>query len=85
MLDDVPTMRPHLIRLRDDEHLEMVAGLGRSTAPTSASFTIPVQRGLVGRCLREGRVVLVGDVTARARLRRHPGDARRPLGARRAP
>jgi diguanylate cyclase (GGDEF)-like protein len=51
-----------VIRLRDDGHFEMLAGLGAFEHPEARDFRVPAQRGLVGRCLREGRVVLVADV-----------------------
>jgi len=52
-----------LIVLREDGQLEMIAGLGALARPELRAFTIPVHVGLVGRCLRERRVVLVNDVT----------------------
>ena len=58
-------MGPHatgLIRLRDDGRMEMAAGMGAFDAPDVRDYTLPAQRGLVGRCLREGRVVLAPDV-----------------------
>jgi diguanylate cyclase (GGDEF)-like protein len=51
-----------LIRLRDDRTLEMVAGAGAFMLPEARDWTIPAERGLVGRCLRERRVVLAVDV-----------------------
>ena len=51
-----------LIRLRDDGQLEMVAGAGAFALPELREFTVPAERGLVGRCLRERRVVLAPDV-----------------------
>jgi diguanylate cyclase (GGDEF)-like protein len=52
-----------LIRLRDDGRLEMPAGRGAFDGDDLRDYTMPAQRGLVGRCLRERRVVLVPDVT----------------------
>jgi hypothetical protein len=51
-----------LIRLRDDGRLEMVAGSGAFGARALRDYTIPVTRGLVGRCVRERRVVLAPEV-----------------------
>jgi HD-GYP domain-containing protein (c-di-GMP phosphodiesterase class II) len=51
-----------LVRLREDGRLEMPAGAGVFEDVDLTGYTIPSQRGLVGRCLRERRVVLVGDV-----------------------
>jgi diguanylate cyclase (GGDEF)-like protein len=51
-----------LVRLRDGR-LEMVAGSGAFDRPDLRNYTLPVNRGLVGRCVRERRVVLVADVT----------------------
>ena len=64
-----------LIRLRDDGQLEMMAGAGAFAVPELAQFTVPAERGLLGRCLRERRVVLAPRRHARARLhatRRQP-------------
>jgi hypothetical protein len=52
-----------LIRLRDDGRLEMPAGRGAFDGDDLRDYTMPAQRGLVGRCLRERRVVLAPDVT----------------------
>src|SRR6185295_11212048 len=46
----------------DDRTLEMVAGAGAFMLPEARDWTIPAERGLVGRCLRERRVVLAVDV-----------------------
>jgi diguanylate cyclase (GGDEF)-like protein len=43
--------------------LEMAARAGAFTRLEPDELTMPAGRGLVGRCLREGRVVLAGDVT----------------------
>jgi diguanylate cyclase (GGDEF)-like protein len=43
--------------------LEMATGLGLLGERSFLDFTQPANRGLVGRCLREGRAVLAGDVT----------------------
>jgi diguanylate cyclase (GGDEF)-like protein len=50
-----------LIRMRDDGTLEQVAGVG--ACEQLRDHTMPAHHGLVGRCMRERRVVLVGDVT----------------------
>jgi diguanylate cyclase (GGDEF)-like protein len=50
-----------LVWLRGDGQLEQVAGLG--AFEQTHGHTMPAYHGLVGRCLRERRVVLVGDVT----------------------
>ena len=50
-----------LIRMRDDGTLDQIAGVGASEP--LRDHTLPAHHGLVGRCLRERRVVLVGDVT----------------------
>jgi GAF domain-containing protein len=42
----------------------MAAGLGLFAEEAFVGFEQPADRGLVGRCLRERRAVLVGDVTA---------------------
>jgi HD-GYP domain-containing protein (c-di-GMP phosphodiesterase class II) len=60
-----------LIRLRDDGRLEQAAGLGALEHLTD--HTMAAHQGLVGRCLRERRVVLVGDV------RREPDYAGTPV------
>ncbi len=52
-----------LVRLREDGHLELAGVAGVLDHPDVRDYTIPGQRGLVGRCLREGRVVVAGDVT----------------------
>jgi len=52
-----------LIRLRDDGRLELAAGRGILGDPEVRGHTMAAQHGLVGRCLREQRVVLVADVT----------------------
>jgi diguanylate cyclase (GGDEF)-like protein len=52
-----------LIRLRDDGRLELAAGKGAFAAPAVRDYTIPAERGLVGRCLREGRGVVPPHVT----------------------
>jgi len=44
--------------------LDMAAGLGLFAQEEFIGFEQPANRGLVGRCLRERRAVLVGDVTA---------------------
>jgi hypothetical protein len=49
-----------LVRLRDDDQLEQAAGVG--AFESLQGHTMPAHHGLVGRCLRERRVVLVGDV-----------------------
>jgi diguanylate cyclase (GGDEF)-like protein len=51
-----------LIRLLDDGRLQMVAGAGAFELPEVRGFLVPAERGLVGRCLREKRVVLAPDV-----------------------
>jgi HD-GYP domain-containing protein (c-di-GMP phosphodiesterase class II) len=51
-----------LIRLHDGR-LEMAAGSGAFDRADLRDYTLPVNRGLVGRCVRDGRVVLVADVT----------------------
>jgi diguanylate cyclase (GGDEF)-like protein len=50
-----------LVRLREDGQLEQAAGLG--AFEQLEGLTMPAHHGLVGRCLRERRVVLVEDVT----------------------
>jgi diguanylate cyclase (GGDEF)-like protein len=52
-----------VIRMDADERLTMAAGAGTFAHPDVRDLTMPAGRGLVGRCLREGRVVLAGDVT----------------------
>jgi diguanylate cyclase (GGDEF)-like protein len=44
--------------------LDMTAGFGLFAEEAFVGFEQPADRGLVGRCLRERRAVLVGDVTA---------------------
>jgi hypothetical protein len=51
-----------LVRLRDDGRLQMVAGAGAFELPELKDHTVPVERGLIGRCVRERRVVLAPDV-----------------------
>jgi HD-GYP domain-containing protein (c-di-GMP phosphodiesterase class II) len=51
-----------LVRLREDGYLEMVAGAGAFELPELRGYTVPAERGLVGRCVRERRVVLAPDV-----------------------
>jgi HD-GYP domain-containing protein (c-di-GMP phosphodiesterase class II) len=51
-----------LVRLREDGYLEMVAGAGAFELPELRGYTAPAERGLVGRCVRERRVVLAPDV-----------------------
>jgi HD-GYP domain-containing protein (c-di-GMP phosphodiesterase class II) len=51
-----------LIRLLDDGQLQIVAGAGAFGAAELRGYTVPAARGLVGRCLRERRVVLAPDV-----------------------
>jgi diguanylate cyclase (GGDEF)-like protein len=51
-----------LFRLRDDEQIELGAGLGAFEDPEARDLTMPARVGLVWRCLRERRVVLVPDV-----------------------
>ena len=43
--------------------LDMAAGFGLFGRPSFLGFEQPADRGLIGRCLRERRAVLVGDVT----------------------
>jgi GAF domain-containing protein len=43
--------------------LDMASGLGLFAEPSFADFSQPANRGLVGRCLREGRAVLAEDVS----------------------
>ena len=50
-----------LVRVRDDGLLEQIAGLG--VFEDLNGHTMPAHHGLLGRCLRERRVVRVGDVT----------------------
>jgi HD-GYP domain-containing protein (c-di-GMP phosphodiesterase class II) len=64
-----------LIRLRDDGKLEMVAAAGAFEADELRGYVYPAARGLVGRCLRERRVVLAADV------RREPDYAVTPATA----
>jgi diguanylate cyclase (GGDEF)-like protein len=52
-----------LIRLRDDARLELMAGRGAFGQPEVREHTMSARHGLVGRCLREQRVVLAADVT----------------------
>jgi diguanylate cyclase (GGDEF)-like protein len=53
------------IRLRPDGHVESAAGRGDLfLALASREWSQPREVGLIGRCLREGRPVNVGDVTA---------------------
>jgi diguanylate cyclase (GGDEF)-like protein len=59
-------MRPTgtaVIRPGADGRLGVAAGEGNFTQPDVRDLTMPAGRGLVGRCLREGHVVLAGDVT----------------------
>jgi diguanylate cyclase (GGDEF)-like protein len=44
--------------------LEMAAGVGIFGQPAFLGFTQPADRGLIGRCVREGRPVLAPDVSA---------------------
>lgn len=50
-----------LIKLNDEDALVQIAGLG--AFEQLGAHTQPAHLGLAGRCLRELRVVLVGDVT----------------------
>ena len=52
------------------------AGLGAFEHPELRDLTMPAQRGLVRRCLRERRVVLARDVTREPDYTRHPGHGR---------
>ena len=64
-----------LIRLRDDRLLQMVAGAGAFGLPELRDFKMPAERGLVGRCLRERRVVLAPDVLREPDYSPAPGSA----------
>jgi diguanylate cyclase (GGDEF)-like protein len=46
------------------EVLDMAVGLGLFGDPYFLGFTQPADRGLIGRCLREGRAVRAADVSA---------------------
>jgi diguanylate cyclase (GGDEF)-like protein len=52
-----------IFRLRDDHVLELVAGAGPFARPEVQGYTQPLERGLVGRCVRQGGLVLAPDVT----------------------
>jgi diguanylate cyclase (GGDEF)-like protein len=52
-----------IFRLREDGVVELAAGAGAFARPEMRGYTQPLTRGLVGRCLREGGVVLASDVT----------------------
>jgi len=52
-----------LFRLRDDGELELAAGLGAFARPDARDLTLPARVGLIRRCLRERRAVLVADVS----------------------
>jgi diguanylate cyclase (GGDEF)-like protein len=52
-----------IFRLRDDGIVELAAGAGAFAGHEMRGYTQPVERGLVGRCLREGRTVLATDVS----------------------
>ena len=68
------------VRLRADGHVESAAGRGDLfLALASREWSQPREVGLIGRCLREGRPVVVGDVTP------SPTSARRPRPWRCAP
>ena len=52
------------VRLRPDGHVESAAGRGDLFLALAArEWSQPREVGLIGRCLREGRPVVVGDVT----------------------
>ena len=50
--------------LREDGVAESVAERGAALLDVTTGWTISSDTGLVGRCLREGRPVMVGDVSA---------------------
>jgi diguanylate cyclase (GGDEF)-like protein len=52
-----------IFRLRDDDLVELAAGAGAFAQSEVRGYSQPRERGLVGRCLREGSVVLASDVT----------------------
>jgi diguanylate cyclase (GGDEF)-like protein len=61
------------VRLRPDGHVESAAGRGDLfLALASREWSQPREVGLIGRCLREGRPVVVGDVTADPDFRGSP-------------
>jgi diguanylate cyclase (GGDEF)-like protein len=54
-----------VVRIREDGHVESAAGRGDAfLALGDRSWSQPREVGLIGRCLRERRPVLVGDVYA---------------------
>jgi diguanylate cyclase (GGDEF)-like protein len=51
-----------IIRVRDDEMLEVAAESHGEGAGRWAGWTAPVTHGLIGRCVMDGQVVLTNDV-----------------------
>ncbi|MBA3263181.1 MAG: diguanylate cyclase [Thermoleophilaceae bacterium] len=52
-----------IFRLRDGGRMALCAGAGAFARPEMRGYTQAIERGLVGRCLRQGGVVLAADVT----------------------
>jgi diguanylate cyclase (GGDEF)-like protein len=52
-----------VLRVRPDGHVEQAAGAGVFLRPEMNGYSLPRDRGLVGRCLRERRLVIAPDVT----------------------
>src|SRR5204862_6162942 len=52
-----------VIRIRDEDTLEVLAARGQAAGVSGTRLTIPRSRGVVGRAIRERKAALVGDVT----------------------
>jgi HD domain/GAF domain len=59
----MPATATAVIRLSADGRMELAAGAGTFARPEIRDHTLPAGRGLIGRCIREGGVVLAPDVT----------------------
>ena len=64
-----------VIRICPDGSLEQAAGAGVFTGPEMNGYSLPRDRGLVGRCLRERRLVIAPDVTREPDYRSTPATA----------
>ena len=71
-----------VIGIRDDGTVHCAAGRGEAFVRLAErEWSQPRDVGLIGRCLRERRPVIEGEVTEQRRLHVDRGDRRRTLGA----